>query len=91
MKNILIVLALVTVFAFAANAQSKDCCKKEKCDTTKVEKTTTTTSKDGKETVGKEVACNKIDMKENCGEKSSCCDVSKEKKTEKVEKEVEKK
>jgi hypothetical protein len=59
MKNLIFVLALVTVFAFAANAQSKDCCSKEKGETTKVEictdknqtmktsdvqKTTTTTS-----------------------------------------------
>jgi hypothetical protein len=40
MKNFLVVLALVTVFAFAANAQSKDCCSKEKGETTKVEKCT---------------------------------------------------
>jgi hypothetical protein len=40
MKNFLVVLALVTVFAFAVNAQSKDCCSKEKGETTKVEKCT---------------------------------------------------
>lgn len=40
MKNLIFVLALVTVFAFAANAQSKDCCSKEKGETTKVEKCT---------------------------------------------------
>ena len=33
----------------------------------------------------------KMNGKENCGDKSSCCDMKKEKKTEKVEKEVEKK
>ena len=38
MKNLLIVLALVSVFAFAANAQSKDCCTKEKGETVKLEK-----------------------------------------------------
>jgi hypothetical protein len=109
MKNLLIVLTLVTVFAFAANAQSKDCCSKEKGETTKVEKctdkehtmktgdvqkTTTTTSaglKDGKEVVEKEVVVTKVDKKENCDDKSSCCDLKKEKNTEKVEKEVEKK
>ena len=42
MKNLLIVLALVTVFAFAANAQSKDCCTKEKGETVKLEKCTQT-------------------------------------------------
>lgn len=104
MKNLLIVLALVTVFAFAANAQSKDCCSKEKGETTKVEKctdkdhtmklgdvqkTTTTTSAGLKD--GKEVVVTKVEKKENCGDKSSCCYVKKEKTTEKVEKEVEKK
>ena len=42
MKNLLIVLALVIVFTFAVNAQSSDCCKKEKGETTKVEKCTQT-------------------------------------------------
>lgn len=42
MKNLLIVLALVTVFAFAANAQSKDCCTKEKGETVKLDKSTQT-------------------------------------------------
>jgi hypothetical protein len=109
MKNLLMVLALLIGFTFAVNAQSKDCCSKEKGETTKVEKctdkdhtmktgdvqkTTSTTSaglKDGKEVVGKEVAVTKVEKKENCGDKSSCCDMKKEKKTEKVEKEVEKK
>ena len=111
MKNLIFVLALVTVFVFAANAQSKDCCSKEKGETTKVEKstqtgqtmksgdkvetTTTTTAAltNSKETVNKEVVVTKtnLDKKENCGDKSSCCDVKKEKHTEKVEKEVEKK
>ena len=104
MKNLLIVLALVTVFAFATNAQSKDCCSKEKGETTKVEKctdkdhtmktgdvqkNTSTTSAGLKD--GKEVVVTKVEKKENCGDKTSCCDVKKEKTTEKVEKEVEKK
>ena len=38
MKNLLLILALATVFAFTANAQSKDCCSKEKVETSKVEK-----------------------------------------------------
>ncbi len=38
MKNLLVILALATVFAFSANAQSKDCCSKEKGETTKLEK-----------------------------------------------------
>ncbi len=102
------VLALLIGFSFAVNAQSKDCCSKEKSETTKVEKstntdqtmktgdvqkTTSTTSaalKDGK-VVGKEVAVTKVDKIENCDDKSFCCDMKKEKKTEKVEKEVEKK
>ncbi len=106
MKNLLMVLALCTAFTFAINAQSKDCCSKEKGETTKMEKctdnhqtmksggqveSTTKTVKDGKETIEKEVMMTKVDKKENCGEKSSCCDMKKEMKTEKVEKEVEKK
>jgi hypothetical protein len=109
MKNLLIILTLVTVFAFAVNAQSKDCCSKEKSGTTKVEKstntdqtiktddkvkTTTTTAAltNGKETIEKEVVMTKGDKKEKCSETSSCCtDMKKDKKTEKVEKEVEKK
>lgn len=101
MKNLIFVLALVTVFAFAANAQSKDCCSKEKGETTKVEKctdkdhtmktgdvqkTTTTTSAGLKD--GKEVVVKKVEKKENCGPTSSCCENKNEKK---VEKEVEKK
>jgi hypothetical protein len=106
MKNFLIVLTLVTVFAFAANAQSKDCCSKSKGETTKLEKctksdhtmkagdkvettTTTTALTDGKKSVEKEVVVTKMDMKEKCDDKSSCCDDMKMKK--KVEKEVEKK
>lgn len=104
MKNLLIVLALATVFAFAANAQSKDCCSKEKGETTKLEKctqiehtmksgdkvetTTTTAMVDGKETVQKEVVMTKMEMKEKCDDKSSCC--SDMKKENKVEKEVKK-
>jgi len=109
MKNFLIVLALVIGFTFAVNAQSKDCCSKEKGETTKVEKSTSTdqTIKTGdkvetvsvtalttdKETMQNETSVTKTKMngKENCGDKSSCCDMKKEKKTEKVEKEVEKK
>lgn len=110
MKNLIFVLALVTVFAFAANAQSKECCSKQKCEMTKVEKctdtdhtmkmgdkvetTTTTKIVDGKEVVEKEVVMekNKMNMKEKCGDKSSCCsNMKKEKTTEKIEKEVEKK
>ena len=98
MKNLLIVLGFICVITFTTNAQSKDGVQKEKGDTTKVEKCTqhdqtmkccdkvektTTTTKDGKE-----VACNKTDMKEKCGETSSCCNMKKE---TKVEKEVEKK
>jgi hypothetical protein len=109
MKNLLMVLALVIGFTFAVNAQSKDCCSKEKGETTKVEKSTSTdqTIKTGdkvetasvtaltteKETMQQETSVTKTKMncKENCGDKSSCCDMKKEKKTEKVEKEVEKK
>ena len=110
MKNFLIILALATVFAFTANAQSKDCCSKEKGETTKVEKstntdqtmksdekvetvTTTVTALTGeKETVQKEVKMTKMDMKENCDDKSACCsDMKKEKKVEKeIKKEIKK-
>ena len=109
MKNLLMVLALLIGFTFAVNAQSKDCCSKEKGETTKVEKSTNTdqTIKTGdkvettsvtalttdNEKMQKETSVTKTKMnsKENCGDKSSCCDMKKEKKTEKVEKEVEKK
>ena len=109
MKNLLMVLALIIGFTFAVNAQSKDCCSKEKGETTKVEKSTSTdqTIKTGdkvettsvtalttdNEKMQKETSVTKTKMnsKENCGDKSSCCDMKKEKKTEKVEKEVEKK
>lgn len=109
MKNLLIVFALVIGFAFVVNAQSKDCCSKEKGETTKVEKninndqkiktgdkvetTSVTALTTDKEKMQKEtsVTKNKMNSKENCGDKSSCCDMKKEKKTEKVEKEVEKK
>lgn len=109
MKNLLMVLALLVGFTFAVNAQSKDCCSKEKGQTTKIEKNINTdqTMKSGdnvetasvtaltteKESMQKETSVTKTKMssKENCGDKSSCCDMKKEKKTEKVEKEVEKK
>ena len=109
MKNLFMVLALLIGFTFSVNAQSKDCCSKEKGETTKLEKSTNTdqTMKTGdnvetvivtsltseKESIQKEssVTKNKMDSKENCGDKSSCCDTKKEMKTEKVEKEIEKK
>lgn len=109
MKNLLILLGLICIIACTSNAQSKDCCSKEKGETTRVEKctqtdhtmkmgdkvetTTTTKIVDGKEIVEKEVVMEKtkMNMKEKCGDKSSCCDMKKEKTTEKVEKEVEKK
>lgn len=103
------VLVLFVGFAFTVNAQSKDCCSKEKGETNKVEKSTNTdqTLKTGdkvetssvtalttsKESLQKETSVTKTKMnsKENCDDKSSCCDMKKENKTEKVEKEVEKK
>ena len=106
MKNLICVLALVTLFAFAANAQSKDCCSKEKGETTKVEKctekdhtmktgdvqkTTTTTSAGLKD--GKQVVEKEIVMTKT-GMKEKCGDNSSccdMKKEKKVEKEVEKK
>ena len=111
MKNLLIVLTLAIGFTFTINAQSKDCCSKEKCETTKVEKcskndhtmktsdnsetttTTTTTLAEGKKNIEKEVVVTKtkMDMKEKCGETSSCCDMKKEKNIEKIEKDVLKK
>ena len=42
MKNLFMVLALLVGFTFAVNAQSKECCSKEKGETTKVEKSTNT-------------------------------------------------
>jgi hypothetical protein len=109
MKNLFMFLALLVGFTFAVNAQSKDCCSKEKGETTKVEKSINTdqTIKTGdkvqtssvtalttsKESMQKEtsVTKNKMNSKENCGDKSTCCNTKKENKIEKVEKEVEKK
>lgn len=109
MKNLIFSLILVTALSFAVNAQSKDCCSKDKMGSTKVEKctqtdhtmkmgekvetTTTTKIVDGKEIDEKEVVMekNKMNMKGKCGDKSSCCDMKKEKTTEKTEKEIEKK
>ena len=104
MRNFLIAIALVTFVAFAANAQSKDCCSKEKGETTKLEKpeqtdqtvqnagavetSTTTAIVDGKETVKKDVKMTKMEMKGKSCDKSSCCEGKNEKK---AEKEVEKK
>lgn len=108
MKNLLLALALVIGFTFVLNAQSKDCCSKEKNETTKVEKNmgTDQTLKTGdkvetasvtalttdKGTMQKETSVSKTKMnsKENCEDKSSCCDMKKEMKTEKVDKEVKK-
>jgi hypothetical protein len=106
MKNLIFVLALVTVFVFAANAQSKDCCDKEKGETTKVEKctdkdhtmktgdvqkTTTTTSAGLKD--GKEVIEKEV-VVTKVEKKENCGPTSSccdSKKEKKVEKEVEKK
>ena len=107
MKNFLIVLALVTVYTFTANAQSKDCCSKEKGETVKLEKSTqtdhtmkmgdkvktTTTSTTTALTSGKEnVEKEVVIMKADMKEK--CGETSAccdMKKEKKVEKEVEKK
>lgn len=99
MKNLLIVLGLVCVIACVSNAQSKDCCsgngdktKVEKCSDNhstmksggNVEtSTTTSTVKDGKETLTKEVVVKKVDSKVECNTTSSCCSGDKEKKVEK--------
>ncbi|MBK7229007.1 MAG: hypothetical protein IPH97_09105 [Ignavibacteriales bacterium] len=106
MKNLIFVLALVTVFAFAANAQSKDCCSKEKGETTKVEKCTdkdhTLKTTECKETVsttsaglkdGKEVIEKEV-VVTKVDKKENCGPTSSccdGKKEKKVEKEVEKK
>lgn len=106
MKNLIFALALVTIFAFAVNAQSKDCCTKEKGETTKVEKcndkdhtmktgdvqkTTTTTSAGLKD--GKEVSEKEVVVTKV--EKKEGCGTTSSccdvKKEKKVEKEVEKK
>jgi hypothetical protein len=106
MKNIIFVLALVTVFAFATNAQSKDCCS-GKTETTKVEKctdksqtmktsdfqkTTTTTTTAGLKD-GKEVIEKEV-IVTKMDKKENCGPTSTccdVKKEKKVEKEVEKK
>ena len=106
MKNLIFVLALVTVFAFTSNAQSKDCCSKEKGETTKVEnctdknqtmktsdvqKTATTTSAGLKD--GKEVIEKEV-VVTKLDKKENCGPTSSccdGKKEKKVEKEVEKK
>jgi hypothetical protein len=106
MKNLIVILALASVFAFSANAQSKDCCSKEKGETTKLEKcsqdkmtmksgdqvetTTTTALSDGKETVNKEIVVTKTKM----DKKEKCGEnsscCSNMKKENKIEKEVKK-
>ena len=105
MKNLIFVLALVTIFAFTVNAQSKDCCTKEKGETTKVEKcndkdhtmktgdvqkTTSTTSAGLKD--GKEVIEKEV-VVTKVEKKEGCGPTSSccdVKKEKKVEKEVEK-
>ncbi|MBK7629804.1 MAG: hypothetical protein IPJ23_03710 [Ignavibacteriales bacterium] len=105
MKNLLVILAVATVFAFSVNAQSKDCCSKEKGETTKVDKcsqdkmtmksgdkvenTTTTALSNGKETVNKEIVVTKTKM----DKKEKCGENSSccdMKKETKIEKEVKK-
>ena len=106
MKNLIFVLALVTVFAFTSNAQSKDCCSKEKGETTKVEKCTdkdhtmktgdvqkTTTNTTAGLKDGKQVVEKEVVMTKQ-SMKEKCGDNSSccdMKKEKKVEKEVEKK
>lgn len=106
MKNLIVILALATVFAFSAKAQSKDCCSKEKGETTKLEKcsqdkmtmksgdkvetTTTTALSNGQETVNKEIVVTKTNM----DKKEKCGDnsscCSNMNKEKKIEKEVKK-
>ena len=106
MKNLIFVLVLVNVFAFTSNAQSKDCCSKEKGETTKVEKCTdkdhtmktgdvqkTTTNTTAGLKDGKQVVEKEVVMTKQ-GMKEKCGDNSSccdMKKEKKVEKEVEKK
>lgn len=106
MKNLIFVLALVTLFAFAVNAQSKDCCsgktetsKVEKCTdkdhtmkTGDVQKTTTTTTTAGLKD-GKQVVEKEV-VVTKVDKKDSCGPTSSccsGHKEMKVEKEVEKK
>ena len=106
MKNLLVILALA-IFAFSANAQSKDCCSKEKGETTKLEKCNTekVTMKSGGDKVetttttaltnGKETVEKEVVVtKTKMDNKEKCSDNSSccdTKKEKKVEKEVEKK
>ncbi len=107
MKNLLVILALATVFAFSANAQSKDCCSKEKGETTKLEKCNQekVTMKSGGDKVetstttalsnGKETVEKEVVVsKIQMDKKDKCSDNSAccdTKKEQKVKKEVEKK
>jgi hypothetical protein len=102
-KNLIILFALVTVFAFTANAQSKECCSKEKGEKTKLEKssldnqtmksgdkleTTTTELSNGKEIVKKEIVVTKTKMdKKEKCEENASC-CSDMKKEKQVEKEI---
>ncbi len=106
MKNLIVIIALATVFAFSANAQSKDCCSKEKGETTKLEKcstdkmtmksgdkvetTTTTALSDGKETVNKEIIVTKTKMDKKEKCEENSSCCSDMKKETKVEKEIKK-
>lgn len=105
MKNFLILIAFVALSTIAVNAQSKECCKKEKCKTTNVEKSLnsdqtmksgdkvetikSTKLVDGKEIIEKEVIVTQMDKKGECNDKSSCC--GNMKKNKKVQKELEEK
>lgn len=106
MKNLFLIFTLAVLVSFTSNAQSKDCCSKEKSDGTKVEKcsesnhtmksggevekSTTKVVKDGKEVVQKEVVIKKVDDKDNLTKTSTCCDGKKVKDMKKEVKEVEK-
>ncbi len=107
MKNLFAILALATVFAFTVNAQSKDCCTKDKSETTKMEKCDQekVSMKSGGEKVetsttstltdGKvKVEKNVVVTKTNIEKKDKCSDTSSNcdnKKEKTTEKEVEKK
>jgi hypothetical protein len=81
MKNLIVILSLITVFAFTSNAQSKESSTKDKDNVTKVEKSQQTdkTMKCCSDT-GMKTKTSSKDGKGKCCEGSSCSKMNKDQK-----------
>jgi hypothetical protein len=86
MKNLIVILSLITIFAFTSNAQSKESGTKNKNDVTKVEKSQQTdkTMKCCSD-AGMKTKTSSKDGKGKCCEGSSCCKMNKDQKMGKTE------